>query len=97
VTKIKQSEQQPDQLVPDPQVWRELGISSMSGWRWDREAEDPNSELAKLGWPLPISIRKRNFRSRRALEQFKANAQRQAIQNRARRHAPHKRRKVAAA
>ena len=22
-----------DELVPDPQVWRELGVTSMTGWR----------------------------------------------------------------
>jgi predicted DNA-binding transcriptional regulator AlpA len=53
----------PDQLVPDPQVWREFGISSMTGWRWTR---DPT-----LGFPPPIKIRTRCFRSRRALEEFK--------------------------
>jgi hypothetical protein len=87
VTKRRQSAsaEQPDQLVPDPQVWKEFGISSMSGWRWDDDVKkNPNGELAQMGWPAPISIRKRNFRSRRALEQFKANAQRQAIQKRVR-------------
>jgi predicted DNA-binding transcriptional regulator AlpA len=53
----------PDTLVPDPQVWREFGISSMTGWRWTR---DPT-----LGFPPPIKIRTRCFRSRRALEEFK--------------------------
>jgi hypothetical protein len=27
-----------DELVPDPQVIRELGITAMSLWRWDRDA-----------------------------------------------------------
>lgn len=53
----------PDSLVPDPQVWREFGISPMTGWRWTR---DPT-----LGFPPPIKIRTRCFRSRRALEEFK--------------------------
>jgi hypothetical protein len=74
----------PDSHVPDPAVWAEIGISPMSGWRWDQEAKNPESELAKLGWPPPIKIRGRNFRSRHRLEQFKANAQRKAIQDRAR-------------
>lgn len=60
----------PDELVPDPQVWREFGISSMSGWRWTK---DPN-----LGFPPAIKIRTRCFRSRRALEQFKERVMRSA-------------------
>jgi hypothetical protein len=52
-----------DELVPDPQVWRELGITSMTGWRWTR---DPD-----LDFPPLIKIRRRNFRSRKQLEAFK--------------------------
>jgi predicted DNA-binding transcriptional regulator AlpA len=63
--------QHPDPLVPDPVVWRELGISSMSGWRW---THDPD-----LDFPPPIKIRNRCFRSRRALEEFKARQMRRAI------------------
>ena len=48
-----------DTLVPDPQVQKEFGVTAMSIWRWDR---DP--ELIKLGWPPPIRIRSRKFRSR---------------------------------
>jgi hypothetical protein len=43
------SDDAPDMLVPDPVVWREFGISSMTGWRW---SNDP-----KLGFPPPIKIR----------------------------------------
>ena len=63
-----------DSLVPDPVVWRELGISAMTGWRWTR---DPN-----LRFPPAIQIRKRNFRSRRAIEEFKAKMMRAAITHR---------------
>jgi hypothetical protein len=63
-----------DSLVPDPVVWRELGISAMTGWRWTR---DPN-----LRFPAAIQIRKRNFRSRRALEEFKTAMMRAAIRQR---------------
>jgi len=56
----------PDEFVPDPQVLAEFGITAMTAWRWDH---DP--ELAELGWPPPIKIRSRNFRSRRHLERFK--------------------------
>jgi hypothetical protein len=63
-----------DSLVPDPVVWRELGISAMTGWRW---THDPN-----LRFPAAIQIRKRNFRSRRAIEEFKAKMMRAAIKQR---------------
>jgi len=51
----------------------------MSIWRWDR---DP--ELIKLGWPPPIRIRSRKFRSRIALENFQRVMARRAIEQRAR-------------
>ena len=69
----------PDTLVPDPQVQKEFGVTAMSIWRWDR---DP--ELIKLGWPPPIRIRSRKFRSRIALENFKRVMARRAIEQRAR-------------
>jgi hypothetical protein len=53
----------PDTLVPDPQVAREFGITSMTLWRWDH---DPS-----LNFPPPTYIRKRKFRSRKALEKYK--------------------------
>ena len=68
-----------DTLVPDPQVQNEFGVTAMSIWRWDR---DP--ELIKLGWPPPIRIRSRKFRSRFALENFKRVMARRAIEQRAR-------------
>jgi hypothetical protein len=83
--KVDDEDDQHDELVPDPQVWREFGVTPMTGWRWDQNAANPESELAQLGWPPPIQIRSRNFRSRRALERFKKNAMRAAIQKRARR------------
>jgi hypothetical protein len=49
---------EPD-LVPDPQIAKELGISLMTIWRWDRDAE-----LTDLGWPAPVYIRKRKYRNR---------------------------------
>jgi hypothetical protein len=42
----------PDEFVPDPQVWREFGITSMSGYRFDRRPE--------LGFPPPIRIGREN-------------------------------------
>lgn len=64
----------PDELVPDPQVWREFGISSMTGWRW---THDPG-----LSFPPAIKIRRRNFRSRRRIEEFKARMLSVAIEGR---------------
>jgi hypothetical protein len=54
----------PDALVPDPLVRREFGISAMTLFRWSR---DP-----ALNFPPAVKVRTRNFRSRRALEAWKA-------------------------
>jgi hypothetical protein len=64
-----------EELVPDPAVWREFGVTSMTGYRWSR---DP-----KLNFPPAIKINGRNFRSRRSLEDFKARLLREAISNHA--------------
>jgi hypothetical protein len=53
-----------DELVPDPRVAEEFAVSLMTLWRWSR---DP-----ALQFPPAVQIRRRNFRSRRALEEFKA-------------------------
>jgi predicted DNA-binding transcriptional regulator AlpA len=66
--------QLPDKLVPDPVVWREFGITSMTLYRWTNDA--------KLNFPPPIKIRKKNFRSRAALEQFKTRMMRNAVTQR---------------
>ena len=71
-------EDEPDELVPDPIVCREFNISAMTLWRWDH---DP--ELAALGLPPPVVIRKRKFRVRRQLESFKQRMLRRAIEQRA--------------
>ena len=60
----------PDHLVPDPQVWREFGVTAMTIWRWTHNRA--------LGFPPPMKINRRNFRSRRALEEFKARLLRDA-------------------
>ena len=64
---------QVDELVPDPQAAKELNICLMTIWRWDR---DP--QLAALGWPPPVYIRKRKYRGRKLLEKFKSAALRRA-------------------
>jgi hypothetical protein len=56
----------PDEFVPDTNVCREFGITAMTLWRWDHDE--------RLRFPPAIKIRRRNFRSRRALEEFKAAA-----------------------
>jgi hypothetical protein len=76
---LKPSGDVPDELVPDPTVFQEFHITSMTGWRWDR---DP--ELVALGWPPPVKIRNRNFRSRRLVEAFKEALVRQALEQRVR-------------
>lgn len=58
---------EPDELVPDSKVAKEFGRSLITFYRWDR---DPNK--AALGWPPPVKIGQRNYRSRKMLEEFKA-------------------------
>ena len=69
---------QPDPLVPDPEACREVGICTMTGWRWDR-----SKEMADLGWPVAIRINRRKFRSRAALDAFKQNLVERAVKERA--------------
>lgn len=63
-----------DDLVPDPQVWREFGVTPMTGYRW---THDP-----VLGFPPAIKIRTRNFRSRRAIDEFKQRLMQEAVAKR---------------
>ena len=64
-----------DEWVRDPVVWREFGVTSMTLYRW---TNDP-----KLNFPPPIKIRTKNFRSRRALEEFKTRMMRNAMREEA--------------
>lgn len=62
----------PDTFVPDARVRAEFGnITAMTLHRWDH---NPN-----LGFPPPIDIAGRKYRSRRMLEAFKQRALRDAI------------------
>jgi predicted DNA-binding transcriptional regulator AlpA len=61
----------PDEFVPDPQVWREFGVTAMTGHRW--------TSNPALDFPPKIKIGDRNFRSRRQLEAFKQRMVRQAM------------------
>lgn len=65
---------EPDQLVPDPVVCKEIGVTSMTLWRYDHDPE--------LNFPAAIKIRSRNFRSRRLLEAWKTRMLRRAIEQR---------------
>jgi hypothetical protein len=65
----------PDILVPDPLVVQEFHITLMTLSRWTK---DP-----RLGFPPPMKINRRNFRSRRALEEFKAGLLKKALADRA--------------
>jgi len=67
----------PDVWVPEGTVCAELGLTSMSLWRYDRDAK-----MIALGWPLPIKMNRRKFRSRRALDAFKANLAALALKQR---------------
>jgi hypothetical protein len=64
----------PDNLIPDPVVCAEFGVTAMTLWRWTR---DPD-----LNFPPAIAIRHRNFRSRQQLEAFKARMLSKAIRQR---------------
>jgi hypothetical protein len=65
----------PGELVPDPAVCREFSITPMTLWRWDH---DPG-----LDFPPAIIIRRRKFRSREALDEFKLRMMQRAIEQRA--------------
>ena len=64
-------------LIPDPEVFADLRITPMTGWRWDR---DPR--MVELGWPPPIYRGRYKFRDSNLYRKFKANLVRQAIARR---------------
>ena len=66
-----------DSLVPDPAVWKEFGVTSMTFYRWDH---DPAK--APPGWPPKIKIGGRNYRSRAQVEACKANLLKRALAER---------------
>jgi hypothetical protein len=65
-------------LIPDPEVFHDLHITAMTGWRWDR---DPR--MAALGWPPPIYRGRYKFHDSKQYQKFKATLLRQAIAKRA--------------
>jgi hypothetical protein len=62
-----------DELVPDPQVCREFGVTPMTVWRWERDPQ--------LDFPAKIKIRTRNYRSRRALNEFRERMVREGVRS----------------
>ena len=66
-----------DSFVSDSDVVRELGITLQTVFRWDQ-----NSKVIADGWPPKIKIGARNYRSRAALDEFKANVLRRALAKR---------------
>jgi hypothetical protein len=68
---IKIEQSNPDQFVRDPEVCKEFGVTPMTLARWTNDPE--------LNFPPPVSVRHRNFRSRKLLEEWKAAQLRKAI------------------
>jgi hypothetical protein len=72
---VAQDDEEPDTLVPDPEVCKEFGgVTLMCLWRWSR---DPT-----LNFPSPIKLHGRNYRSRRMLEAFKQRMIERALRTR---------------
>jgi hypothetical protein len=68
----------PDNLVPDPVFRRELGnASAMFMWR-----SDNSPEMVARDWPPRIVLNKRSYRSRAAIEKFKARLVAEALNTR---------------
>jgi hypothetical protein len=64
-------------LIPDSEIRRDLNLSRMSLWRWDR---DP--AMAAIGWPPAVRINDRNHREADKYEEFKSRLARVAISRR---------------
>jgi predicted DNA-binding transcriptional regulator AlpA len=69
--RVQKAPFEPDPLVPDAAVAEELGTSVMTLWR---RTNDPDEDF-----PPPIKCGNRNFRSRKALEAYKARKVREAM------------------
>jgi hypothetical protein len=61
-------------LIPDPKVCKDLCITAMTMWRWDRSAA-----MIALGWPLPIYRGRYKHRDADQYRKFKFNLLHQAI------------------
>ena len=60
-----------DDLVPDGRVCKEFHVTSMTLLRWTNNP--------KMGFPPAIKIGGRNYRSRKALDEFKAQKEREGL------------------
>jgi hypothetical protein len=75
--KPKPEPNQFDEWVPDVRVQAEFNISAMTLFRWDQD-----EHLRELGFPPPIYMRGKKFRSRQLLEKFKASMLNAALSDR---------------
>jgi hypothetical protein len=70
-----------EELVPNARACRELGVTTMTAWRWDRIPAQ-----APAHWPAPIkrgtTRQARTYRRRSELERCKATLLKQAIEAR---------------
>lgn len=66
-----------DTLTPGWKVREGFGISEMTEHRWDQD-----ERLEELGWPPPIWIRNRKYRSTRMLQAFVERMIKESIANR---------------
>jgi hypothetical protein len=71
IFRIQETHLPPDHLVPDPIIAREFSVTLMTLWRWSHDSI--------LDFPPAAKIRGKNFRSRRAIEEFKVRMLRGAI------------------
>jgi transposase-like protein len=62
-----------DELIPDSKVCREFNVTSMTLWRWERDA--------RLNFPPKVKILTRNYRSRRAVNEFRERMVREGTRN----------------
>jgi hypothetical protein len=53
---------QSKKLIPDPKVCERYGVTPMTLWRWDHDAN--------LKFPKPTYIRGRKYRDERELDEF---------------------------
>lgn len=66
-----------DKFVPERLVLEEFEVTPMTIHRWDND-----EKLRKSGWPPPIYIRGRKYRSRKMLQEFKDRFLKRAIETR---------------
>lgn len=60
-------------LIPDPEIARQLGVTLMTIWRWDHSPE--------MGFPKRIKINTRNYRSASDLAAWRDKLVRQSVRD----------------